>query len=66
MTSVYVTVIPVFPSTLHPSSPQCLLSTLTFSSWTQASLRAHPKDRGSTSRKGLHPDSLSTSDYPGD
>lgn len=66
MTSAYVTVIPVFPSALHPSYPQCLPSTLTFSSWTRASLRAHSKGRGTTSRKGLLSDSLSSSEYSGD
>lgn len=52
MTSAYVTVSPVFRSARHPSYPQCLPSTLTFSSWTQASLRVHHKDRAVPSRKG--------------
>lgn len=51
MTSVYVTVSSVFPSAFYPSHPQCLQSTLTFSSRAQASLRAHPKDRDSTRGK---------------
>ena len=66
MTSTYVTVSPALPSALHPSYPQCRPSTPTFSSWAQASLRAHPKDRGSTQGEGLLSDSLSSSEYPGD
>lgn len=52
MTSTYVTVSPALPSALHPSYPRCRPSTPTFSSWAQASLRAHPKDRGSTRGRG--------------
>lgn len=58
MTSAYVTVSPVFPSALHPSRPQCLLSTLTFSS---QAFQCPPQGQAQyPEKRGLLSDSLSS------
>lgn len=58
---------PAFPSALHPSHLQCLLSTLTFSLRAQGSLCVHPKDRGSTQGGGhCSPTLCLLSEHPGD
>lgn len=53
MTSAYVTVSPALPSALHLCLPQCLPSTLTFSSWAPAALCTHPRTGALLRGKGV-------------
>lgn len=58
MTSAYVTVSPAFPSSLHPSHPQCLHTDLQLMGTGLST--CPPQGRGSTQGEGLFSDSLSS------